>query len=122
MASPMSTGGAESGLPDSASAPTGAPHEAVGPPKRNGYAVVVGRIVELLGALPPSAAPRARTASLSRADEKLLRDADERQLGPRGIELANDPSLDRWRDALRDHFRRRYDLQLMFDASETRVE
>jgi hypothetical protein len=91
------------------------------PPVRNGYARVLARIIDLqseedLNPLRPS-----RIAELSTADEALLREGDEYQLGSEGIEIARHGSRSVWRDFLFTHFRRKYDLRVFFDSPELRV-
>jgi hypothetical protein len=89
-------------------------------PKRNGHAAVIGRLVELALALPPGN-DLPRTASLTSEDERLLRDADERQLGAGGAVLAKSGSIEEWRALLTEHFRRRYDMTVVFDAPITQL-
>ncbi len=96
----------------------GRPVRAVGPSNRNGYSATLGRIVELLAALPPGLR-RARSVRLCRADEERLRDGDARQLAANGVVLASSGDQEEWRCFLGSHFRARYDLLLAFDATET---
>jgi hypothetical protein len=93
---------------------------AVAPSKRNGHAVVVGRVLELALEAQPLG-DVARTVSLSLADERLLRDGDERQLGEEGVAIARGGSTADWRDLLRVHFHRRYGLRVVFEAATTTV-
>jgi hypothetical protein len=91
------------------------------PEKRNGHAQVIGRIVDLL-ASPAASARRPRTIRLSREDERLLSDADDRQLPIAQLALARDGAQAEVRAMLCTHFRRRFDLLVTFDASETSTE
>jgi hypothetical protein len=95
---------------------------AVLPPNRNGYSVVVGRLVDLSVDAKPVPPHVTRHALLSRADETMLRDADQRQLGSAGSHVAHDGTREEWRAFLREHFRRTYDLVVLFDAPKTTVE
>jgi hypothetical protein len=97
------------------------PSMAVAPPRRNGYSAVISRVLDLLAKNPPVFAGRPRTALLSRVDERRLKDGDEAQLGANGLAIATRRERDDWRAFLFDHFRRRYDLVLLFDSARTRV-
>jgi hypothetical protein len=88
-----------------------AAESAVGPSNRNGYARVMGRIADLMAGAPARSRPR-----ISIADERQLRDGDERQLGPAGVTIASLGSNEQWRTFVRDHVRRRFDLFVLFDA------
>lgn len=92
------------------------------PANRNGYAVVLGRIGDLMGEAPPNVVPRSRTLLVSRAAEGMLRDADAQQLGRPGVEVAQQASVREWRAFVREHFRRKYDLIVIFDASKLSVQ
>jgi hypothetical protein len=98
------------------------PSVAMSAPNRNGYAKVVGRILEIMDDVPRTFAGRPPTAFLSPTDEKLLRDGDERQLGADGYAAARDGSTADWRAFLADHFRLRYRFVLLFDAPKTVVQ
>lgn len=95
---------------------------AVGASDRNGHARVVGRLVELVGEARVQLEREAKTVLLSREDESLLRDVDERQLGDHGLAIAQRGSTDQWRNLVRDSFRLRYGLMVVFDATKTMVE
>lgn len=100
---------------------TDSPFVAVAPARRNGYAAVISRVLDLLTKQPPVFGARPRTALLSRVDERRLKDGDEAQLGANGLAIATRKERDDWRAFLFDHFRRRYDLVLLFDSARTRV-
>jgi hypothetical protein len=95
---------------------------AIGVSERNGHARVVGRVVELMGEARTRADGEARTVLFSREDESLLRDVDERQLGESGLSIAQQGTTDQWRSLVRDSFRLRYGLMVVFDATKTTVE
>lgn len=95
---------------------------AVGVSERNGHARVVGRLVELVGEARQQLERDARTVLLSREDESMLRDVDEKQLGDRGLAIAQGGNADEWRALVRDNFRQRYGLMIVFDAAKTAVE
>lgn len=95
---------------------------AVGVPDRNGHARVVGRLVDLMAEARETRERDARTVLLSREDESMLRDVDERQLGDHGLAIAQRGSADQWRSLVRDSFRLRYGLMVVFDAAKTIIE
>jgi hypothetical protein len=115
LESPPAAGSEERPLAEESATP------ALARAKRNGYATVIARVLDHLTATPPQFAQPPRTALLSRVDERRLKDADESQLGAVGLALAEKRSKDEWRAFLTDHFRRRYDLVLLFDSARTRI-
>jgi hypothetical protein len=95
---------------------------AIGVSERNGHARVVGRLLELMSDARSQLERDARTVLLSREDESMLRDVDERQLGHQGLTVAQQGTTDQWRNLVRDSFRLRYGLMVVFDATTTTVE
>jgi hypothetical protein len=81
----------------------------------------MGRIADLVVSGPASAMQRSRPR-LSLADERLMRDADEAQLGKAGVQIASVGTKDQWRAFIRDHVRHRFDLMVLFDATSTSVK
>lgn len=113
----------ESAPPSSPDLP-GVPSEvrAVNPPNRNGYATVMGRIADIAATAPADSLRRKRTALLTKDAEEMLRDADQAQLGARGIALAKHGAKPAWRAFIAEHFRLKYELIPLFDAPSLRVE
>jgi hypothetical protein len=89
---------------------------AVGPSNRNGYAAVVGRMLDRIAKSSPLGRGAAPVA-LSASDEAKLRDCDERQVGPVGATIAISGSKDEWRAFLRTHLERRFGVRAQFDAA-----
>ncbi len=77
----------------------------------------MGRVADLV--MKGSSATQRARPQLSLADERLMRDADEAQLGSVGVQIASAGSKEQWRAFVRDHVRRRYDLLVLFDATST---
>jgi hypothetical protein len=93
---------------------------AVGPQNRNGYATVVGNVLQLIRAKRHLAiTPR---IALSVADETKLREGDEQQLGPSGAVLAAADAKPEWRAFVRTHFQRRFGVGVVFDSPETKLQ
>ena len=119
---PLETSNEEPSPSEIRTPPPAAAASVVLPPNRNGYAVVVGRILDLIAKQPPSFIEGSRTVTLSRAAEGMLQDADAQQVGAHGRELARHGAKVEWRAFLRDHFKRKYDLLVLFDGAKMSLQ
>ena len=81
---------------------------------------MIGRLVELVR-VATTLGHRMRTLHLAPEDELLLRDVDAHQLGAGPASIASHGSVDEWRAVLRQQFRLRYDLLVVFDAKTTKI-
>jgi hypothetical protein len=102
--------------------PRSTPRCVVLPANRNGYSTVLGQIVGLVARAPASPSWRGPTVLVPSSHEQLLRDADAVQIGAAGVVLARTGPKAEWRVFLRDHFKRKYGLALVFEALELAVE
>jgi hypothetical protein len=106
----------------STTGPAAAGLVAVGPPLRNGHALVLGRVLDVVVRLSCEERRTLLHLRISRLDERELRDADDHQLSNAQLAIARSGSDEEWREALALHFKHRYHIILVFDGDAMSAE